>query len=695
MIRQSLSLLTVLFLLSIHKSSCACPHLRAQASKHSTVSTTIEQAANGAFAYPICAKTNGKPVDYSVANICLAYDGIRADFKNLASDLSTPFQKADIYGGALRMAFHDAVDVDLSKPLSDVGASDGCIGDAIGSAGLVEGYPNNPNPPRQSVISKYLEPIYQKYCDNLNRADFFVLFAKFSVEAAEPTKNIVIPFQYGRRESQNCSGPNNAYVGRNPSGQDGVNELVQTFITQMGLDNVDIVTLLGAHTLGHVHKEFSGYDGHPNDPKVNTDVTVNAWDSTPDVFDNDYFVKVRLRPWAIVYGNPLGYVTAYATSNDKSKIPAVNSIWIDGACGTTAIGAGHVYPSAQTINDCSGNKRGPGTKLIALNADMALRFPINVTNYFNPGGNFLGQTLAHCELEERNDVRDSPVRCFGPAMKPVDASSSPFPPVAAVPQFNSSDSVNVFFDDYVFRECASQKSCCPNNMPCDTMASTPIKAWNDSTGQIQYTKKNFLPTFNAFSAGSIRDNTQVGARAHKAFIQQFQQSFKKMVTAGYSVDYETQKNQYSAAVNSKLGNLVSFDRKTSSCVRSTATVNPSYSPTTTSKSSAIPTASPPRIKPSNSPKSKPSIKPSVNPTAKPSITPSAKRTSAKPTSSSPSKTPSANPTTESPLSSAIPSADPTLAPISNLPTAAPTKSRSTRPSTTRSKRPSSNPTASK
>ena len=65
-----------------------------------------------------------------------------------------------------------------------------------------------------SVISKFLEPIfYQKYCDNLNiqgRLFRFVLFAKFAVIFAEPTKNIVIPFQYGRRES--LGSINNAYV---------------------------------------------------------------------------------------------------------------------------------------------------------------------------------------------------------------------------------------------------------------------------------------------------------------------------------------------------------------------------------------------------------------------------------------------------------------------------------------------------
>ena len=45
--------------------------------------------------------------------------------------------------------------------------------------------------------------------------------------------------------------------------------------------------------------------------------------------------------YRIVLTNPLGYVTAYAKSNDdKSKIPAMNS-------ETTAVEADHVHPSAQ------------------------------------------------------------------------------------------------------------------------------------------------------------------------------------------------------------------------------------------------------------------------------------------------------------------------------------------------------------
>jgi len=58
-------------------------------------------------------------VDYSVANICVAYDGIYSDFKRLVDTVVlSAFDRADVFGGALRLAFHDAVDVDLSKPIS-------------------------------------------------------------------------------------------------------------------------------------------------------------------------------------------------------------------------------------------------------------------------------------------------------------------------------------------------------------------------------------------------------------------------------------------------------------------------------------------------------------------------------------------------------------------------------------------------
>jgi len=46
-----------------------------------------------------------------------------------------------------------------------------------------------------------------------------------------------------------------------------------------------IVTLNGAHTLGHVHLQNSGYSVE----RFPKSITVNAWDSSPTKFDNLYF----------------------------------------------------------------------------------------------------------------------------------------------------------------------------------------------------------------------------------------------------------------------------------------------------------------------------------------------------------------------------------------------------------------------
>ena len=58
-----------------------------------------------------------------------------------------------------------------------------------------------------------------------------------------------------------------------------------------------LVLLSGAHTLGHVNPESSNYDGHPgwkpsDYPRADPN-TVNAWDQSPTVFDNDYYFQVR------------------------------------------------------------------------------------------------------------------------------------------------------------------------------------------------------------------------------------------------------------------------------------------------------------------------------------------------------------------------------------------------------------------
>ena len=159
---------------------------------------------------------------------------------------------------------------------------DGCLSNSADNAGLIE---------PTSLVFTVLEPIWQKYCDKITRADFWVLIAIISIQQSEPTKTIVLPFQYGRKDNLNCK----AGAGRLPDAQLGMPMLKTLFVTQMGLNLTDAVTLLGAHTIGHVHCANSGYCWKGLTPS--TDIRIDAWDDTPNVFDNQYYVNI-LQPWS-------------------------------------------------------------------------------------------------------------------------------------------------------------------------------------------------------------------------------------------------------------------------------------------------------------------------------------------------------------------------------------------------------------
>ena len=59
------------------------------------------------------------------------------------------------------------------------------------------------------------------------------------------------------------------------------------------------MTLLGAHTVGHVHVDSSGYG--MVDPTADQ-VLLNAWDDTPANFDNRYYIFMAfqvLQAWMV------------------------------------------------------------------------------------------------------------------------------------------------------------------------------------------------------------------------------------------------------------------------------------------------------------------------------------------------------------------------------------------------------------
>lgn len=132
-------------------------------------------------------------------------------------------QRSDLYAQAMRLAFHDAGEVDVHKCYDNFG-SDGCLS-SQGSAGLIE---------KEAFSNVFIEPIWQSICDRISRADFWALFGTIAVERAARFA-ISLTFQYGRRDNVHCEGG----AGRLPSAQGGLEELQRIFVDQMGLTMSD------------------------------------------------------------------------------------------------------------------------------------------------------------------------------------------------------------------------------------------------------------------------------------------------------------------------------------------------------------------------------------------------------------------------------------------------------------------------
>eukprot|EP01036_Dinobryon_divergens_P026237 gene26237-34858_t len=197
---------------------------------------------------------------------CETVHNINASFYSIIPE--DPIARTNLLAIAVRVAFHDAGEGDLQQP--DTMGSDGCLSSDGDNAGLIED---------TSLVMTQIEGLWQMYCDKISRADFWVLTAKFAL-AATTNNNLDVPFQYGREDAKSCI----AGMGRLPAGQFHLKSTANYFK----------MTLLGAHSLGHVHPEHSGYGLVCHDPTNNN---CNAWDLTPDEFDNNYYSNLVKAIW--------------------------------------------------------------------------------------------------------------------------------------------------------------------------------------------------------------------------------------------------------------------------------------------------------------------------------------------------------------------------------------------------------------
>jgi hypothetical protein len=130
-----------------------------------------------------------------------------------------------LFGKAVRLSFHDAGEIDL-KIDSDKLGPDGCLSSDRQNSGLVE---------PETLVTTLFEPIWQTVCDKISRADYWALLGKITLEKADPTQTLRVPYQFGRKDNQQCEDG----IGRLPSAQGGVSLVKSLFQTRMGLDMHD------------------------------------------------------------------------------------------------------------------------------------------------------------------------------------------------------------------------------------------------------------------------------------------------------------------------------------------------------------------------------------------------------------------------------------------------------------------------
>eukprot|EP01036_Dinobryon_divergens_P030538 gene30538-39797_t len=126
------------------------------------------------------------PVVYSSEGLCSAYTGIKAQFLAKVQLLqaqntnSVKRQLASMFGKAVKLVFHDAVDLDLTQP------------DLVGAGGRLHLSDRDAHDSADLIKSGVVSPIFtiyysmdQAFCDKINRTDFFVLIGKLVIEKAD------------------------------------------------------------------------------------------------------------------------------------------------------------------------------------------------------------------------------------------------------------------------------------------------------------------------------------------------------------------------------------------------------------------------------------------------------------------------------------------------------------------------------
>ena len=192
---------------------------------------------------PFCKKTNGAPLTTDASKVFNATVYIEQEFLNLYPKDEIGIGK--IVGLAVRLPFHDAAEFDQNT--NDKFGPDGCLSTSPDNSGMVEA---------DSIVNNLFEPIWQKYCDQISRGDFWALIAAIAMENADPTKVLKIPRKWGRVDAIECD-----IQKRLPDPIEGSKDTKRVFVDQMGLTMDDAGILINIFDfLNDTHPSFVNFD---------------------------------------------------------------------------------------------------------------------------------------------------------------------------------------------------------------------------------------------------------------------------------------------------------------------------------------------------------------------------------------------------------------------------------------------------
>ena len=180
-----------------------------------------------------------------------------------------------LISGFARLVFHD------------------CIGD-----GGCDGCLDMSRPPNRGLIRyiTILDGLFtSKYAKKMSRADFYTLAAVVGLEKATSYSQDKFRGRYqlkfGRKD---CStAPHEDSKTNFPNLVGNIDDTLSYFADEFGFNTRETVALLGAHTLGRVRMETSGFEGRW--VRYTSANGVNP----ASVLDNEYYKEI-LRPWVQV-----------------------------------------------------------------------------------------------------------------------------------------------------------------------------------------------------------------------------------------------------------------------------------------------------------------------------------------------------------------------------------------------------------